>query len=525
MEVVIGLRDFHQQRARERPPASVPEHAGRPQNPQIPHQIDRGVVARGQPVGVNDRQGEAGALQKSAEVAHIGEWSNPRTDPARDLGFGDQKRVAQLAERVSAEHRGEKQAVGLESVADLDQGAGQVVDVVKRQCGGEQREFARRQGKPLFIEHGTGAPGMLKVVFREVRGAYPAYLAGAGEGVCEDAPRRAQGNAGFELTVDAVEPVCELGGGRLEQKVFCRILPGAPDPAYPEELSVENCLAGRCHGWSMRETDTMTTATNEGETPHWAAGGRHAVSGALSRLGSALLALVLPPQCLGCRARTASHPGLCQTCWSQIDFIEPPLCPRTGQPFAYDPGPGTVSAAALARPPAWHSARAAVCFGPVSRRLVHALKYQDRLEVAGLLGRLMARAGSALLDEADLIVPVPLYRGRLWARRYNQSALLAAEIGAQTDVPVVLDALRRTRPTRAQVGLNIRERRRNVRAAFALDDGRQLPVLGKRVVLVDDVITTGATAEACADALLDAGASQVDVLAFALVVNPLKVGV
>jgi len=209
----------------------------------------------------------------------------------------------------------------------------------------------------------------------------------------------------------------------------------------------------------------------------------------------------------------------------QLDFIEPPHCPRTGQPFAYDPGPGTVSAAALARPPAWQSARAAVRFGPVSRRLVHALKYQDRLEVAGLLGRLMARAGKRLLEQADLIVPVPLYRGRLWARRYNQSALLAAEIGALTGVPVITDALRRTRPTRAQVGLNIRERRRNVRDAFALDGGRELPVMGKRVVLVDDVITTGATAEACAEALLDAGASEVDVLAFALVVNPLKVGV
>ena len=275
----------------------------------------------------------------------------------------------------------------------------------------------------------------------------------------------------------------------------------------------------------MRETGTMTTTTNERETPHPGARAYLSVPDALSRFGSALLALVLPPQCLGCRARTASHPGLCQNCWSQIAFIEPPHCPLTGQPFAYDPGPGTVSAAALARPPAWQSARAAVCFGSVSRRLVHALKYQDRLEVAGLLGRLMARAGSKLLEEADLIVPVPLYRGRLWSRRYNQSALLAAEISALAGVPANMDALRRTRPTRAQVGLNIRERRRNVRDAFALEDGRQLPVLGKRVVLVDDVITTGATAEACAEALLDAGATHVDVLAFALVVNPLKVGV
>lgn len=275
----------------------------------------------------------------------------------------------------------------------------------------------------------------------------------------------------------------------------------------------------------MRETRTMTTATNPGARPEQGVGGPGAVLSALSGFGSAVLALVLPPQCLGCRARTAAHPGLCQKCWTDIDFIEPPHCPRTGLPFAYDPGPGTVSAAALARPPVWQQARAAACFGPVSRRLVHALKYQDRLEVAGLLGRLMARAGGRLLDEADLIVPVPLYRGRLWTRRYNQSALLAAEVSGHSGVPAVMDALRRTRPTRAQVGLNIRERRRNVRDAFALDGGRQLPVIGKKVVLVDDVITTGATAEACARALLDTGAAQVDVLAFALVVNPLKVGV
>ena len=275
----------------------------------------------------------------------------------------------------------------------------------------------------------------------------------------------------------------------------------------------------------MRETGTMTTTTNEREAQQSVAGLWRVVPPVLSRFGSTLLELVLPPQCLGCRARTASHPGLCQACWSQIDFIEPPHCPQTGQPFAYDPGPGTVSAAALARPPAWHSARAAVCFGPVSRRLVHALKYQDRLEVAGLVGRLMTRAGREMLGEADLIVPVPLYRGRLWTRRYNQSALLASEISQATGVPAIMDALRRTRPTRAQVGLNIRERRRNVRNAFALDGGRELLVMGKRVVLVDDVITTGATAEACARALLDAGAAQVDVLAFALVVNPLKVGV
>lgn len=203
-----------------------------------------------------------------------------------------------------------------------------------------------------------------------------------------------------------------------------------------------------------------------------------------------------------------------------MEFITPPLCGRTGRPFAYDPGPGIVSALALARPPDWQQARAVAAFGPLSRELVHALKYRDRLDAATLMGRMMAAAGAALLHEADVIVPVPLYRTRLWRRRFNQSAALAQVIARASGIPVDCGLLRRVRATRAQVGLEARERRRNVRGAFAAAPGAGERIAGRRVVLVDDVVTTGATANACARAMVEAGARQVDLVAFALVCGP-----
>ena len=237
------------------------------------------------------------------------------------------------------------------------------------------------------------------------------------------------------------------------------------------------------------------------------------------------LDFVLPPQCLNCRARIWEHPGLCAACWAEMDFIQRPLCERTGQPFAYDPGPGIVSAAALAKPPVWDRARAATVFGPVSRTLIHALKYRDRHDAAALMAALMRNAGAGLLQGADLIVPVPLYRMRLWQRRFNQAALLGAEVSRLSGVPMAAQVLHRARSTRSQVGLSNKDRRRNVRGAFVIGDRAEASLEGARVVLVDDVITTGATAGACVSALLDGGASRVDVLAFALVCGPARVDV
>ena len=178
------------------------------------------------------------------------------------------------------------------------------------------------------------------------------------------------------------------------------------------------------------------------------------------------LDIALPPLCPVCREPLGDVGGLCGNCWSKLSFIAPPYCERLGIPFAYDPGPGILSMQAIADPPAFGRARAAVRFDDVSRALVHALKYGDRLDVAPALGRWMARAGRVLLAGADAIVPVPLHWRRLWARRFNQSATLANVVSAISGIPVTPFALRRIRATPQQVGLSKPDRALNVQGAF-----------------------------------------------------------
>ncbi len=231
--------------------------------------------------------------------------------------------------------------------------------------------------------------------------------------------------------------------------------------------------------------------------------------------------LVLPPQCISCRTRLADL-GFCASCWSELGFIEAPLCDRLGIPFDYDPGEGIVSTAALANPPAYARARAVVRYDDVARALVHRFKYKDGLDAAPLLGAMMKRSGRHLFEECDIVIPVPLYRSRLWWRRYNQAAVLAIQIARQTQLDYEPQLLERTRKTKSQVGLNMRQRRHNVSGAFAINESAFERISGKRVLLIDDVITTGATIEACSQALLNGGAEVVNVLAFARVVDPLR---
>jgi len=231
------------------------------------------------------------------------------------------------------------------------------------------------------------------------------------------------------------------------------------------------------------------------------------------------LDVALPRLCPSCRDLVTDN-GLCPACWSKVAFIAAPYCPRLGIPFAYDPGPGILSMQAIADPPAFGRARAAVRYDDVARALVHAFKYGDRLDLAPLLGGWMARAGEELLDGADALVPVPLHWRRLWTRRFNQSAALAAAISRDSGVAVAHGALRRVKATQQQVGLSRSERASNVQGAFRVAANAQ--VAGRRLVLIDDVLTSGATADACARVLLRAGASQVDVLVLARVVDAAK---
>jgi ComF family protein len=227
--------------------------------------------------------------------------------------------------------------------------------------------------------------------------------------------------------------------------------------------------------------------------------------------------VALPQLCAACREPVGGE-GLCAACWSKLSFIAPPYCERLGIPFPFDPGPGVLSMEAIADPPAYRRARAAVRYDDVARKLVHAFKYGDRLDLAPTMGRWMTNAARALLAETDAIVPVPLHWRRQWVRRFNQSALLAEVVAKASGVAVAHAALRRVKATPQQVGLSQAERAQNVQGAFRVLPAAKTAVAGRRLLLVDDVLTSGATVDACSRALLRAGAEQVDVLVFARVV-------
>ncbi len=250
------------------------------------------------------------------------------------------------------------------------------------------------------------------------------------------------------------------------------------------------------------------------EAPPWT---RRAAA-LVGRLAGAALDILYPPTCLACRAATATHGALCPRCWSVMRFIERPFCERLGAPFEQDLGEGLLSPQAMADPPVFARARAVARFedGP-ARTLVHRLKYSDRAELARPMARWMARAGADILAEADLVAPVPLHPLRLWRRRFNQAAMLAREISRATGRPCDPGALVRIKATPSQVGLSQTQRAENVQGAFRV--ARHAQVRGRNIVLIDDVLTSGATVNAAARVLLRAGAARVDVLVFARVVT------
>ena len=237
-------------------------------------------------------------------------------------------------------------------------------------------------------------------------------------------------------------------------------------------------------------------------------------------VASGLVDLVYPPSCLACRKAVATADALCPSCWAGMSFIERPFCERLGTPFAAELGDGLLSPEAMADPPVYARARAVARYddGP-ARRLVHRLKYGDRLELAAAMGVWMARAGDELLNEADVLVPVPLHPLRLAHRRFNQSALLARAISRRCGVPVDVNALARVKATAPQVGMTRSQRALNVQGAFRVAPDHAIGIEKRAVVLVDDVLTSGATINAASRALLRGGARRVDVLVFARVVQ------
>jgi ComF family protein len=236
------------------------------------------------------------------------------------------------------------------------------------------------------------------------------------------------------------------------------------------------------------------------------------------RLALAALDLTLPPRCIGCGERVDAAGLACAACWTQLTFIAPPFCDCCGAPFDFAIEGIHRCASCHAHPPAYDRARAAVIYDDGSRGLVLGFKHGDRLHAAPAFGAWVARAGAELLEDADLITPVPLHRWRLLKRRYNQAALIADHAARRAGVTHLPDLLERHRATPSQGEMGPSARARNVAGAFRLNPRHADRVKGSRIVLVDDVLTTGATVTACAKVLRRGGAARIDVLTLARVV-------
>lgn len=247
----------------------------------------------------------------------------------------------------------------------------------------------------------------------------------------------------------------------------------------------------------------------EAENPGWRLGR------GLRGLIAAAVDAVYPPVCTGCGRMVGQHRGVCPACWATLRLIERPYCEVLGLPFSHDLGAGILSADAIANPPVFDRLRSVAIHDGIARSLVHGLKYRDRTDLAIMMAGWMVRASDGTVEACDAILPVPLHAYRLWGRRFNQSAELARAIARLSGKPYLATALIRTKRTARQVGLGAAAREDNVRGAFAVTEAGKTALFGKRVVLVDDVYTTGATVSAATRALKKAGAGDVTVLTFA----------
>jgi len=241
---------------------------------------------------------------------------------------------------------------------------------------------------------------------------------------------------------------------------------------------------------------------------------------AASRLFRSVLGFALPPRCGGCGVIVDQLDSFCPDCWRELEFLGPGGCSRCGIPLAATDA--ETCAACLAKPPRLDRIRAAVAYGEISRQIAMRLKYGRKIALARIMSRYIRPLLGELPPDA-LFVPVPLHRSRLWRRGFNQSVFVARELSRATGLAMSVDALRRIRATPPLKGMTMRQRRRTVAGAFRAE--RTTELRGRTVVLVDDVLTTGSTANACARTLKRAGAARVELVSWARVIRPSAIDV
>jgi ComF family protein len=232
-----------------------------------------------------------------------------------------------------------------------------------------------------------------------------------------------------------------------------------------------------------------------------------------------LLDFILPPQCINCHVPVFQQGGLCASCWEKISFISKPHCISCGFPFNIQIENENICGPCARKKPLVAKARAAIYYNEASKPLILRFKHGDALHIAPLFAEWLYQAGHELFQQAEYLAPIPLHWSRLIYRGYNQAALLSQKLSKKVKISHLPDLLERKRRTPSQGNLTPKEREKNVFNAFKLNKKYKQLIHNKHILLIDDVLTSGATARACAMVLKKSGAKQVDILTLARVIK------
>ena len=489
--------------------SALAQHVRSAHRAQVADQGGEAGIAQRHPINIDHRHDETRSGEQRGECRGSDTRMGARRGGARHA-VGGEHRAAQCGEAVAPGERADERTVGAQSLADRGQCRAELVDGVERADGDDEVEaFSAVSVAVLLGAGGLGSAGeegagveRLDVVGNSAEPLEPVGVGNADQ------------QSALEAALNVAEPVEALGEGPFVEEEFgtCtrRAIATQCAKAAVEQIGGRGSAhsAACAMTWHTRQGGMATILQSTSKT-----------LATIKMIAGRVLDFALPPRCAGCAEIIDELHSFCTECWLTLDWLGNAGCERCGMPL--EATDAALCGRCLAAPPPLDRMRAAVVYGPLSRVIALKLKYGRKVALARTMARYMAPLRGP--EDDALLVPVPLHRRRLWWRGFNQSGLVAKQLAAQWDMPVDQELLRRVRPTPPLKGMNETQRRNAVRGAFVAVEGRLINgrgIEGRTVILIDDVLTTGSTAEACATALRKVGARRVELISWARVVRP-----